>query len=88
MEYVVFYETRNAALIPVVYPRHHAYVEEFAKEGGLLCIGTFDDPAANGSMAVFSARDRAEKFIAGDPFVTEDVVRPSRITEWNVLTFR
>ena len=88
MEFVVFYATKDPSRLREVYPRHHAYVEQFAQDGGLVAIGTFDDPVANGSMAVFASRDRAEEFLAHDPFVTEDVVDPSAIREWNVLTFR
>jgi uncharacterized protein YciI len=88
MEFVVFYATKDPSRLSEVYPRHHAYVEAFAREGGLLAIGTFDDPVANGSMAVFDSRQKAEEFLAHDPFVTEAVVDPSGIREWNVLTFR
>jgi uncharacterized protein YciI len=39
-------------------------------------------------MAVFESRHRAEEFLANDPFVTESVVHPSEIREWNVQAFR
>jgi len=88
MEFVVFYATKDPSRLSEVYPRHHAYVEQFAQDGGLLAIGTFDDPVANGAMAVFESRNRAEEFLAHDPFVTESVVHPSEIREWNVQAFR
>lgn len=66
-----------------VYPRHVAYLEQFTASGELLLIGTFADAAVDGSMAVFRSRDAAERFIAGDPFVTEGVVTGWRVLDWN-----
>jgi uncharacterized glyoxalase superfamily protein PhnB/uncharacterized protein YciI len=66
-----------------VYARHVAYLEQFNKDGDVLMIGTFADPAADGSMAVFRSREAAERFIAGDPFVTEGVVVGWRVLDWN-----
>jgi len=66
-----------------VYPRHVAYLEQFNIDGEVLMIGTFADPAADGSMAVFRSREAAERFIAGDPFVTEGVVASWRVLDWN-----
>lgn len=66
-----------------VYPRHSAYADEFARSGDLLMIGTFADPVADGSMAIFRTRDAAERFIANDPFVVEGVVARWRILDWN-----
>ncbi|MCQ4121322.1 YciI family protein [Rhodococcus tibetensis] len=90
MEYVVFYATdpNSAARIPDVYPRHRAYLDEFAARGGLLSIGPFDDPVTNGSMALFASREQAEEFIANDPFVLEGIAIPGGIREWDVLSFR
>lgn len=70
-----------------VFPRHSAYADEFrASSDELLMIGTFADPAADGSMAVFRSREAAERFVAGDPFVTEGVVAGYRILDWNAET--
>ena len=67
-----------------VFPRHSAYADEFrASSDDLLMIGTFADPAADGSMAVFRSRDAAQRFIADDPFITEGVVVGWRILDWN-----
>lgn len=35
----------------------------------LLHVGTFDNQAVNGSMGIFTCREKAEQFIAGDRFV-------------------
>ena len=66
-----------------VFPSHSAYADDFAMSGDLLMIGTFADPVADGSMAIFRSRDAAERFIAGDPFVVEGVVVGWRILDWN-----
>jgi uncharacterized protein YciI len=66
-----------------VFPRHSAYVAEFSTSGDLLLIGTFADPVADGSMAIFRSREAAERFIASDPFVVEGVVARWRILDWN-----
>ena len=69
------------------YPRHRAYLDEFASSGEVVMIGTFGDPATQGSMAVFRSRDAAERFRQGDPFVTEGLVFRSRILDWDPLVF-
>jgi uncharacterized glyoxalase superfamily protein PhnB/uncharacterized protein YciI len=66
-----------------VYPRHVAYLEQFNVDGDVLMIGTFANPAVDGSMAVFRSREAAEQFIDGDPFVTEGVVARWRVLDWN-----
>ena len=43
------------------------------------------DPAG-GSMGIFSSREDAERFIAGDPFTVEGLAVP-RILEWNAVRF-
>src|SRR4051794_9401393 len=69
------------------YPRHRAYLDEFAKGGEVLMIGTFGNPAVEGSMAVFRSREAAERFIGGDPFVTEGLVSRPRTPDWAPLVF-
>jgi uncharacterized protein YciI len=69
------------------YPRHRAYLDEFAQSGDVLMIGTFGDPATEGSMAIFRSREAAERFRDGDPFVTEGLVFRSRILDWDPLVF-
>jgi len=66
-----------------VFPWHTAYADEFKNSGDLLMIGTFADPVADGSMAIFRSREAAEGFVAGDPFVVEGVVARWRILDWN-----
>ena len=67
--------------------QHRAYLDEFAKGGEVVMIGTFGDPATQGSMAIFRSREAAERFRAGDPFMTEGLVFRSRILDWDPLVF-
>ena len=83
MKYVMFYETGDISKAPANFPAHKVRLDEFHARGELLLVGTFEDPAKNGSMAVFSSREAAEAFVAGDPFVLNGVVASWRILEWN-----
>ena len=65
------------------FPAHKAWYEGFHHRGDLLVLGVFDDPQRNGSMAVFRARQAAEEFAAGDPFVRHGVIRSWQIREGN-----
>ncbi|MFH5879082.1 YciI family protein [Arthrobacter sp. NA-172] len=91
MEFVVMYSLREGvdrSRILETYPRHKAFYEAFrADGGGLVALGSFQtpDPAA-GSMGIFTSREDAEHFIAGDPFVIQGLADP-RILEWNVVRF-
>jgi uncharacterized protein YciI len=49
-------------------------------------VGPFVDPR-EGAMSVFTTREAAEEFAAGDPFVLNGVVRSWRIYEWNEVLF-
>ena len=84
-QYVLLYESADDVMTkaPAVYPDHVARLREFRDAGTLLAVGTFGDPQAEGSMAIFSTRDAAEEFVAGDPFVLNGVVRRHELREWN-----
>ncbi len=85
MKAVVLYESADDVLAraPAHFPAHRARLDEFEAAGTLLLVGTFGDPQAQGSMAVFSTREAAEAFVAGDPFVREGVVRSYEIRDWD-----
>jgi hypothetical protein len=51
--------------------------------GLLESVGAFADPQRDGAMAVFTTREAAEEFVAGDPFVLNDVVRRWELRGWN-----
>ncbi len=85
VKYVLFYESADdvATRARPHFAAHRARWAEFAASGGLLMIGTFGDPQAEGSMAIFSSRESAEEFAQGDPFVRNGVVRSWSLREWN-----
>ena len=58
-------------------PAHVARLHEFRDRGLLLMVGTFDEPMNGDAMGVFTTREAAEEFIAGDPFVLNGVVPPA-----------
>jgi len=84
---VVLYESADdvATRAPAHFPAHKARLDEFHAAGDLVLVGTFGDPQAQGSMAVFTSREAAVKFVEGDPFVLNGVVRRHEIRDWNEL---
>jgi uncharacterized protein len=82
--YVLLYASADdvATKAPAVFPAHLARIHEFAGKG-LLGVGTFGDPQAQGAMGIFASREAAEEFVAGDPFRIEGVVEAYGIREWN-----
>lgn len=85
MKCVLFYDSAPdvATKAPPVFPAHQARLDEFHARGELLMVGTFADPQAEGSMAVFASRAGAEAFVAGDPFVREGAVASWTLRDWN-----
>jgi uncharacterized protein len=91
MEFVMMYslsEGIDSSRILETYPRHKAYFEAFrAGGGGLLALGPFQTAdLAGASMAIFTSREDAERFISGDPCVLERLAVP-RILEWDAVRF-
>jgi uncharacterized protein YciI len=82
--YVLFYESADDVLskAPQVFPAHLERLKDFKARGELLLVGTFADPQADGSMAVFASREGAESFATGDPFVLQGVIRSWQVREW------
>lgn len=66
---------------------HVANFERLAASGELISIGTFADPQADGAMTVLVSLDAARRFVEGDPFVREGLVR-YRVLEWTDLYAR
>jgi uncharacterized protein YciI len=87
VKYVVLYESADdvASRAPAHFPAHKQRLDEFAGRGDLLMVGTFGDPQAQGSMAIFRTRAAAEAFVAGDPFMLEGVVKAYEIRDWNEI---
>jgi uncharacterized protein YciI len=69
-------------LAPVHFPAHQARLDAFAAAGTLVGVGTFGDPVAQGSMAIFTTRAAAEDFVAEDPFVLNGVVASYEVRDW------
>ena len=66
---------------------HVARLHEFHDRGVLLMVGTFDEPMNGDAMGVFTTREAAEEFVAGDPFVLHGVVAEWTVRPWDeVLT--
>jgi uncharacterized protein YciI len=85
VKYVLLYESADdvASKAPAHFPAHWARCQEFHARGLLLMVGTFGDPQTQGSMGVFTSREGAEEFVAGDPFVLNGVIRRYEVREWN-----
>ena len=85
MKYVLLYEPADdvADNAPPFFPAHWARCQEFHERGLLSMVGTFGDPQTQGSMAIFTTREGAEEFVAGDPFVQNGVVRRYEVREWD-----
>ena len=84
---VVLYHSAGdvANRAPAHFPAHKARLDEFHASGDLVLVGTFGDPQAEGSMAVFTSREAARKFVEGDPFVLNGVVRAHEIRDWHEI---
>ena len=82
MKYVLFYDSAGAPaeLIQQHAAAHRARWGEFQQAGSLLAIGPFTD--GTGAMGVFSSREAAEEFAAGDPFVLHGVAGSWHVREW------
>jgi uncharacterized protein YciI len=85
--FVVLYESADDVLsrAPVHFPAHKARLDAFHERGDLVMVGTFGDPQAQCSMAVFRSREAAEEFVREDPFVLNGVVRAWQLREWNEI---
>ena len=85
MEFVVTYRAVED-LLPLARqhgPAHLARLHEFRDRGLLLMAGTLDEPVNGDAMGVFTTREAAEEFIAGDPFVRHGVVAEWTVRPWN-----
>ena len=64
---------------------HVARLKEFHARGVLLMVGTMDEPMNGDAMGVFTSREAAEEFVAGDPFVVHGVVATWTVRPWNEI---
>ena len=84
LRYVLFYESGDLSRAVENFPPHKAWYTEFMQRGVLLSLGAFSD--RSGSLAVFTTREAAEEFAAGDPFVLHGVVSSYVVREWREVT--
>jgi len=63
----------TAALMDEYMPAHLEYLYRFHERGVLLLIGPLHEPSNGDALGVFSSREAAEEFVAGDPFVVHGV---------------
>ena len=65
---------------------HLALARAATERGELLLAGAFAEPA-DGAALLFKADDQsvAERFAAGDPYVTEGLVKHWTVRKWNVV---
>ena len=86
MKIVTFYEMAEGAMPKLMqhFPAHRARLDEFHARGVLLAAGPLGSPPT-GAMAIFTTKEAAEEFIAGDPFVTEGLVAKWRLEPWNAV---
>ncbi len=82
MKYVLVYESGGADVekLQQHLAAHRARWAEFRDAGTLLMIGPYSD--RSGALAVFTTREAAEAFAAGDPFVLEGLIGAWQIHEW------
>lgn len=75
MKHVMFYEMAadGMAKAPAHFAAHRARLHEFHDAGTLLMAGPYGAPPT-GALGVFTRREAAEAFIAGDPCVVHGVV--------------
>jgi uncharacterized protein len=87
VKFVLLYESADdvATKAPPHFPAHLERLKAFHGRGELEMVGTFEDPQHQGSMAIFKSREGVEEFVAGDPFVTNGVVRGYEIRGWNEM---
>jgi uncharacterized protein YciI len=84
MKVVMFYEVAPDGMSRAAahFPAHRARLTEFQSRGVLLMAGPFANQA-RGAMGIFTTREAAEEFIAGDPFVLNGVVSKHTLEDWN-----
>jgi uncharacterized protein YciI len=85
VKYVMTYRAAPDFLTRVAehVPGHRARIAEFHDRGVLLMVGTMDEPVNGDAMGIFTTREAAEEFVAGDPFVVHGVVAEWTVRPWN-----
>ena len=66
-------------------PARVARLHESRARGARLMGGTMGEPMNGDAMGIFTTREAAEEFVAGDPFVVHGVVAEWAIRPWNEI---
>eukprot|EP00578_Thalassiosira_sp_NH16_P027667 CAMPEP_0181103148 /NCGR_PEP_ID=MMETSP1071-20121207/14708_1 /TAXON_ID=35127 /ORGANISM="Thalassiosira sp., Strain NH16" /LENGTH=159 /DNA_ID=CAMNT_0023186197 /DNA_START=48 /DNA_END=527 /DNA_ORIENTATION=- len=67
---------------------HIGLAKEMLEEGTCVSGGPTLPPGEavpNGALFIFTTKDAAEKFVAGDPYVSNGIVTGHSIAEWSVV---
>jgi uncharacterized protein len=83
MKFVVFYEMTPDSMAGLMqhFAEHKARLDDFHARGLCLAAGPLGDPP-EGAMGLYTTREAAEEFIAGDPFVLNKLISKWRIVQW------
>jgi uncharacterized protein YciI len=83
VKYLLLYDSSDDALekAPIHYDDHCAFLQPFVDARTSLFASPLDDPR-DGAVSVWTTREAAEEFAAGDPFVRHGVVSRWQIVEW------
>ncbi|HST47951.1 YciI family protein [Jatrophihabitans sp.] len=75
MKYLVTYQRvpGSESLIVEYLPAHRDHFMSYHQRGVLLAIGPLRDPANGEALAIFTSREAAEEFVAGDPFMVHGI---------------
>jgi uncharacterized protein YciI len=84
MKTLLFYEMAADGMAKAMenFPAHHARLKDFHARGVLLGAGPMGNPP-EGALGIFTSREAAEEFVAGDPFALNGVAAKWRLLEWN-----
>ncbi|MCD6024251.1 MAG: hypothetical protein K0Q91_1167 [Fibrobacteria bacterium] len=83
MKTLLFYEMAPDSMAKAMenFPAHRARLAAFHARGVLLGAGPMGNPP-EGAMGLFTSREAAEEFVAGDPFALNGVAAKWRLLEW------
>ena len=84
MKFVMFYELAPDGLSKAQanLPGHQGRLREFHARGSLLMAEPYGSPP-RGALGIFTSREAADEFMAGDPFVLNGVVDKYSVHEWS-----
>ncbi|HEX8109778.1 MAG TPA: SRPBCC domain-containing protein [Kofleriaceae bacterium] len=87
-KFLMIYETTPEGLARARehLPAHRDRLDQFHARGTLLMAGPVMDGSGR-AFGVFTSRQAAEDFIAGDPFIVHQVVARWTVAEWNEVLF-